>query len=80
MLLALSDRLVVWTPMRAAPLCGNGILDPGERCDDGNLRHDDACPMDCRSVCGDGNRSEVEACDDGNQVDGDGCSAGCASE
>jgi cysteine-rich repeat protein len=71
------DGWIIWTPQRAVPLCGNGILDQGERCDDGNLRHDDDCPMDCRSVCGDGVRSELEACDDGNELDGDGCSARC---
>ena len=57
--------------------CGNEQIETGERCDDGNLRHDDNCPIDCRSVCGDGERSELEACDDGNQVDGDGSSAQC---
>ena len=71
------DELIIWTPQPTVPLCGNGTLDQGERCDDGNLRHDDDCPMDCRSVCGDGVRSELEACDDGNEVDGDGCNAQC---
>ena len=71
------DEIIIWTPQPAVPLCGNGILDDGERCDDGNLRHDDDCPMDCRSVCGDGDRTELEACDDGNRDDGDGCSADC---
>ena len=77
MVLNTVDGWIIWTPQRAVPLCGNGILDQGERCDDGNLRHDDDCPMDCRSVCGDGVRSELEACDDGNELDGDGCSAQC---
>jgi len=27
--------------------CGNGIVDPGEQCDDGNTRGGDACPASC---------------------------------
>ena len=27
--------------------CGNGALDPGEQCDDGNTRGGDACPASC---------------------------------
>lgn len=27
--------------------CGNGVLDPGEQCDDGNLDQNDACVSDC---------------------------------
>jgi cysteine-rich repeat protein len=36
--------------------CGNGILDGGEACDDGNRVHGDGCSADCRSneVCGNG--------------------------
>jgi cysteine-rich repeat protein len=29
------------------PLCGNGSVDPGETCDDGNASDDDACPDTC---------------------------------
>src|SRR5439155_15402802 len=28
--------------------CGNGILDPGEECDDGNLRNGDCCSSTCQ--------------------------------
>lgn len=28
-------------------LCGNGAIDPGETCDDGNTSDNDACPADC---------------------------------
>lgn len=47
--------------------CGNGILDPGEACDDMNRIDTDACRNDCRTArCGDGVRWEgVEDCDDG---------------
>src|SRR5262245_38151243 len=27
--------------------CGNGILEPGESCDDGNTMDGDACPASC---------------------------------
>ncbi|MEO6025781.1 MAG: exo-alpha-sialidase [Candidatus Binatia bacterium] len=27
--------------------CGNGVVDPGEQCDDGNTRGGDACPASC---------------------------------
>lgn len=30
-----------------APTCGNGRLDPGESCDDGNNASGDQCPADC---------------------------------
>ncbi|HEX7837550.1 MAG TPA: SUMF1/EgtB/PvdO family nonheme iron enzyme [Kofleriaceae bacterium] len=29
------------------PTCGNGVLDPGEECDDGNNASGDGCPADC---------------------------------
>jgi cysteine-rich repeat protein len=32
------------------PLCGNGRLDPGERCDDGNALDGDCCSSSCEPV------------------------------
>jgi cysteine-rich repeat protein len=68
-------------PTTTAPagLCGNGVLDPGEACDDGNLDNSDACLNDCtQAVCGDGFvQLGVEECDDGNQQDDDGCTNAC---
>jgi len=61
----------------AAGPCGNGRLDPGEACDDGNNRSGDGCPADCTRPCGDGVQDPTEVCDDGNHDDGDGCSADC---
>ncbi len=61
------------------PECGNGILDSGEACDDGNLVDTDACRANCtRASCGDGVVwTGVEMCDDHNTVDGDACPANC---
>jgi cysteine-rich repeat protein len=54
--------------------CGDGVVDPGEQCDDGNDDTTDAC-VECQlSYCGDGFvQSGVEQCDDGNDVDTDDC-------
>lgn len=76
-------------------VCGNGVRDPGESCDDGNLTSADGCspscarmrgfdcddstPNKCTPRCGDGVRID-EACDDGNIVDDDGCSHDCHVE
>ncbi|HBU47003.1 MAG TPA: hypothetical protein DEB46_01710, partial [Myxococcales bacterium] len=64
--------------------CGNGRVEPGEACDDGNRRSGDGCSAACReetpSVCGNGEVEPQEGCDDGNRVDGDGCDSNCQRE
>ncbi len=62
--------------------CGNGALDDGEACDDGNTVAGDGCSSSCtvEVVCGDGVQAGGEQCDDGNTQAGDGCSAGCRPE
>jgi len=43
---------VTATPTRTVPspaACGNGVLDPGEECDDGNLVDGDGCSATCTS-------------------------------
>ena len=62
--------------------CGDGILDAGEACDDGNTTNGDGCSSTCEleSLCGDGILEGNEVCDDGNTVDGDGCSSTCELE
>ncbi len=47
----------------AAILCGNGDIDPGEICDDGNTIPGDGCSSDCQLPCGDGKLDEGELCD-----------------
>lgn len=61
-------------------LCGNGIQDPDEECDDGNLLDADLCTASCTlAVCGDGIvQLGVEGCDDGNDDDTDDCPSTCA--
>lgn len=62
------------------PTCGDGELEAGEVCDDGNTTDGDGCAADCARLefCGDGVLDRGEACDDGNTVSGDGCRADCA--
>lgn len=64
------------------PYCGDGTLDAGEACDDGNNVDGDGCSANCtvEAYCGDGTLDPGEQCDDGNNENGDGCSALCATE
>jgi cysteine-rich repeat protein len=70
-------------PDTRVPRCGDGILDPGESCDDGNNTSGDMCTAMCRfeARCGDGmvQRDRNEVCDDGNNFSGDGCRSDCGS-
>lgn len=62
--------------------CGDGVVDPGEQCDDGNTDSTDGCLSNCKLArCGDGIvQPGVEQCDDGNTRGQDGCSATCTVE
>jgi len=66
---------------RNCPVCGDGLQEVPEQCDDGTGNSDvqpDACRTDCASPdCGDGVTDTGESCDDGNHVGGDGCDADC---
>ncbi len=61
------------------PMCGDGAVDAGEECDDGNTDDTDACTNACKNaVCGDSIvQAMVEECDDGNMADTDMCVMGC---
>ncbi|MCA9638830.1 MAG: DUF4215 domain-containing protein, partial [Myxococcales bacterium] len=65
-----------------AGVCGDGVVDGDEECDDGNASNTDACTDACmHAVCGDGYIwSGIEECDDGNTQGGDECDASCQSE
>ena len=58
--------------------CGNGVLDLGEACDDGNVEDGDDCTSRCLDPdCGNGKPERTEECDDGNLIPADGCSVVC---
>ena len=65
----------------AMNLCGNGTIDDGELCDDGNASSGDYCSSDCQKVigsCGDGRvQFSVEACDDGGACGSQYCLDSC---
>ena len=65
-------------PDCAQAVCGNGTVDGGEQCDDGNTVNADACRNDCSlPYCPDGIQDPGETCDDGNNTPGDGCENDC---
>jgi cysteine-rich repeat protein len=69
--------------------CGNGIINAGEQCDDGqDGNNTNLCKDNCTwNICGDGIKlaqpynfgDEIvfEHCDDGNGIDDDGCPTSC---
>lgn len=70
-------------PPDSYSLCGNGTLEPGEECDDGNTASLDGCSGECVTErCGNGELEPAtgEECDDGNRLAGDGCSPWCKVE
>jgi cysteine-rich repeat protein len=78
---AFSNELTFAPP---APVCGNGALETGEQCDDGNTASGDGCSSTCTleriPACGDGFLDPGEQCDDGNRTSGDGCRNDCTVE
>jgi cysteine-rich repeat protein len=65
--------------------CGNGVVEPGEACDDGNSTHGDGCSPLCTTeaaapLCGNASVEAGEQCDDGNVASADGCSTTCTRE
>jgi uncharacterized protein (TIGR03382 family) len=69
--------------IRLLNVCGNGIVDKEEACDEGLANIDTgACTTTCaEAACGDGFVQDgVEECDDMNVEDGDGCAADCTTE
>jgi fibro-slime domain-containing protein len=77
-------------------ICGNGVTEGTEQCDDGNndtadlcspfCRKEPLCPPEggaCKTACGDGMILATDTdqkCDDGNVIAGDGCSPTCQIE
>jgi cysteine-rich repeat protein len=75
----ITSRVSVGIPTQ---VCGDGILESPEECDDGNTKSGDGCSDGCKTeFCGDGVvNNSTETCDDGNTTSGDGCSADCLTE
>ena len=83
LVLACGEQVVV---RETEASCGNGKVEMGELCDDGNLEHTDSCTGSCQPAqCGDGVQRQdlcpedpgYEECDDGNTNWQDGCVEGC---
>ncbi|MCE9572601.1 MAG: DUF4215 domain-containing protein [Deltaproteobacteria bacterium] len=63
-------------------VCGNGVVELNEQCDDGNVVDGDGCTATCQvvGICGNGIPEFPEECDDGNLIAGDGCDSTCRVE
>jgi cysteine-rich repeat protein len=74
-----NGRLNGWSlTIVTATACGDGVVDAGEQCDDGNVVDGDGCDANCTpTACGNGVISPGEDCDDGNTVSGDACPSTC---
>jgi cysteine-rich repeat protein len=48
------------------PVCGNGVVEGEEQCDDGNDDDDDGCTRKCKYSC-----EDDDDCDDGNSCNGE---------
>lgn len=63
------------------PVCGDGVVDDGEVCDDGvNDGSYGGCMPECAGLaphCGDEVLQPVEDCDDGDDQNADGCNVDC---
>ncbi|KFE65245.1 DUF4215 domain-containing protein [Hyalangium minutum] len=72
---AVTQDICIETP------CGDGLIQEGEACDDGNVIDNDGCNSTCTSdeTCGNGVEDPHEVCDDRNTQSGDACSADCLS-
>jgi cysteine-rich repeat protein len=79
-----SGNIVCTGTATTTPRCGDGIVDVGEQCDDGNQLSADGCSALCKLErapgCGNAYIDPGEQCDDGNQLSADGCSATCQLE
>lgn len=80
----IDDFCLVGYDLTPPAVCGNGAVEDGEGCDDGNLTSGDGCEADCTMTqiapgCGNGVIDGGEVCDDGNTIGGDGCELDCTA-
>ncbi|HYD49604.1 MAG TPA: hypothetical protein VEB21_14710, partial [Terriglobales bacterium] len=67
--------LIVSMPIAVAATCGNGTVDQGESCDDGNIRAGDCCSPTCKieeTYLGCAGECLCDTCGDGEDNDQDG--------
>jgi WD40 repeat protein len=69
-----TDAGAPFRPAAAGPACGNGVLDPGEECDDGSACADGRSCTDDRYRCDSNSRASCQP------HSGDGCSVVCTLE
>ena len=90
---AVVGQTCIYTPPPLPPQCGNGKLETGETCDDGNTQGGDGCSSVCAlevgwkcpaqntacvaAKCGDGILAGAEKCDDGIVNTTSGCTPSC---
>jgi fibro-slime domain-containing protein len=72
-------------PSACGPICGDGVVSPGEQCDNGtakNLGGYNQCGTDCRlgPYCGDAKVTDAEECDNGTNDDDYGSTSGCGPD
>jgi cysteine-rich repeat protein len=89
-----SPAAAITITIAPGPMCGNGIIEAGEQCDDQGTAAGDGCsptcaqepgwtctgaPSACDEICGDTLVVGGEGCDDGNAIDTDGCTTKCVA-
>ncbi|MBX3222358.1 MAG: S8 family serine peptidase [Labilithrix sp.] len=57
-------------------VCGNGVVEPGEECDDANVQNGDCCSVACQYESAGGPCNDGDACTQGDACDGAGVCAG----
>jgi cysteine-rich repeat protein len=67
------------TSTTLVPVCGNGVREGDEECDDGDSDPNDGCTNAC-TICGNEIVTAPESCDDGNLLLDDNCPEDCRIE
>jgi cysteine-rich repeat protein len=85
--LAVFSSVLLSGAAQAGPgtVCGDGVEEGAETCDDSNTVNGDGCDENCQDeICGNSivqpGTTPPEQCDDGNTATGDGCDAACQFE